>query len=114
MISSLKNYSSEKNDSKSKSKSLGNKCMVKVLDRDDKIVECLDCISCMTARILSVLEDLQKKTVNCMGTREENRFLRLTDLQTNGNFADLVRLQINENVVPYNGPVKKLEGRFDQ
>ena len=59
---------------------------------------CLDCISGMTARILSVVEDLQKKTVNCMGTHAP---------AANSSFADLVRLQINKNVVPYNGPDRK-------
>ena len=105
MISFLKNYSSEKKNSKNKSKSVGNKGKVKIHDRDDKIVKCLDCISGMTARILSVVEDLQKKTVTCMGTHAP---------ATNSSFADIVRLQINENIVPYNWPVKKLEGRIDE
>ena len=64
----LKNYSPEKKNSKDKSKLVSNKGKVKVHDWDDKIVKCLDCISGMTARILSVVEDLQKKTANCMGT----------------------------------------------
>ena len=102
-IQFLKSHTLEKNNNKSPATTRSNlKKVTKVKNYDDKVIECLESLSCITSKLLLEMEKMDKKHNNCGGER------------TQSTYANVTRPQNSTITIPNKATVQKLEGKIDQ
>ena len=69
---------------------------------DEKVIECLQNLSCATSKILSKIDKLIEKHENC------------GDNPSQTTFPSVTRPKNSEIIIPNTATVQKLEGKIDQ
>ena len=98
-----KSYTLEKNNNRSQTTTRQNSNKKsRVKNFDEKVIECLQNLSCVTSKILSEIDKLTKKHENCRGNH------------TQTTFASATRPINSSIIIPNKATVQKLEVKIDQ